>query len=273
MNIPNHCRVAPGTRVRLDERLAGEDFGVARPDAEARLVENAEAIGDLQHRLYAENRRSMLVVFQAMDAGGKDSTIRAVFGRSNPQAVRVHSFKRPTEEELSHDFLWRIHRAVPPRGHIGIFNRSHYEDVLVVRVEGLVPESEWSTRFDTINQFEAHLHRHGTHIVKVFLHISKTQQREKLVRRITDPKRAWKFEPADFEARKKWDRYMEAYEDAIGRCSTKDAPWFVVPADHKWARLLAVSEIVRERLEAMAPKFPTPRIAPESALRLVDQLE
>lgn len=273
MNIVKHCRVAPGTHVRLDDALATETFGVSKEDAEARIVENADAISELQHTLYAEHTRSMLVVLQAMDAGGKDSTIRGVFNRTNPQAVHAKSFKKPTEEELSHDFLWRIHRVTPSKGHIGVFNRSHYEDVLIVRVENLVPESVWSARYEAINRFEGHLAANGMHIIKIFLHVSKARQREKLIRRITDPRRAWKFEPADFETRKKWDRYMEAYEDAITRCSTEDAPWFIVPSDRKWARLLAVSEIVRAGLEAMAPRIPEPRISPGAALRLVDQLE
>ncbi len=273
MSIPKQCLVEPGSKVKLHEHATNATFGVEREEAERRLEENAEAIRDLQHKLYAEHRRSMLVVLQAMDAAGKDSTIRAVFSRTNPQAVHVRSFKRPTDEELSHDFLWRIHRAVPGQGHIGIFNRSHYEDVLVARVDSLVPESVWSTRYKAINDFEHHIANSGTHIIKIFLHISKARQREKLIRRLTDPKRNWKFEPADFETRKKWDKYTEAYEDALTKCSEKHAPWYIVPADKKWFRLFAVSEIVRSRLEAMAPEFPKAHIDPEAALRLIEQLE
>lgn len=273
MDIPKRCLVAPGTKVSIDEKHASDDMGVERQKAERRLHDNTEAIRELQHRLYAEHERSLLVVLQAMDAGGKDSTIRAVFSRTNPQAVHVRSFKRPTDEERSHDFLWRIHRAVPGKGHVGIFNRSHYEDVLVARVDSIVPESVWMSRYDAINGFEAHLSNTGTHIIKIYLQISKARQREKLVRRITDPERNWKFEPADFETRKKWDKYMEAYEDAITRCSTPHAPWYVVPSDHKWFRLFAVSEIIRARLEAMAPSFPKTRIDPEVALRLIDRLD
>ncbi len=273
MNLCKRCHVEPGAKVRLEEAHAAEDFGVSKEEAEARLEENATVIGGLQHLLYAEHARSLLVVLQAMDAGGKDSTTRAVFGRTNPQAVNVYSFKKPTQEELDHDFLWRIHRAAPAKGEIGVFNRSHYEDVLVVRVENLVPREVWSSRYAAINAFEGHLAATGTAIVKVFLHISKARQREKLVRRITDPTRAWKFEPADFEARRKWAKYMEAYEDAISKCSTEQAPWYIVPADHKKVCHMIVSEIVRHHLEAMDPKIPPVRIEPEAALRLVDQLE
>ena len=261
-----------GKDAALDARNPGSTLALERDAAEARLGENVGAIRDLQHRLYAENARSFLLVLQAMDAGGKDSTIRGVFSLTNPQGVRVHSFSRPSQEELQHDFLWRVHRAAPARGEIGIFNRSHYEDVIVVRVDKLVPEKVWTRRYDAINAFESHLSATGEEIVKIYLHISKERQREKLVRRLTDPKRAWKFEPSDFEARRKWNEYMRAYEDAITRCSTACAPWYVVPSDHKWVRLLAVSEIVRARLEAMQPQFPEPRIDPNDAMRLIDQL-
>jgi len=265
-------RVAPGSEVRLSEWSTDDSDGVERDAADARRAENIETISMLQHRLYAEHKRSVLIVLQAMDAAGKDSTIRHVLGAVNPQGVQVKAFKRPTPDELEHDFLWRVHRHAPQRGHIQVFNRSHYEDVLIARVNGLVPEERWRARYEIINQFEALLAQAGTEIVKVYLHVSKDRQKEKLLRRLTDPSRNWKFEAADFETRAGWDEYMRAYEDAIGRCSTDDAPWYIVPTDRKWHRITIVSEIVRQTLENIGPKFPEPSIDPQSALKLLDQL-
>ncbi len=264
-------RVEPGSRVGLSEWSTDDADGLERDGVEARFAENVEAISALQHRLYAEHKRSVLVVLQAMDAAGKDSTIRHVFGAVNPQGVQVKAFKKPTPDELDRDFLWRVHRHAPKRGHIQVFNRSHYEDVLIVRVNGLVPEERWRARYEIINQFEALLAQAGTRIVKVYLHVSKERQKEKLLRRLTDPSRNWKFEAADFETRSKWDAYMRAYEDAIGRCSTQAAPWFIVPADRKWHRLAIVSEIVRTTLESIGPEFPEPSIDPQAALELLDR--
>ena len=270
MNVTERFRAKAGERIKLKDWDPGETLGMDREDAERRLAANAEAIARLQHRLYAEHERSLLVVLQAMDAAGKDSTVRHVFREVNPQGVLVTSFKKPTSHELARDFLWRIHRRTPRRGHIRIFNRSHYEDVLVVRVENLVPENVWKNRYRAINDFERLLHESGTRIIKIYLNISKDRQREKLMRRLTDPDRAWKFEAGDFETRKKWDAYMEAYEDAITSCNAEHAPWFIVPTNKKWFRLYVISQIVRDALEEMDPKLPPLKIEPSVAMRLLE---
>jgi len=195
-------------------------------------------------------------VLQGMDTAGKDGTIRRVMSGINPRDCRVVSFKAPSQEELDHDFLWRVHRECPRRGEIGVFNRSHYEDVLIVRVRGLVKKEVWSARYDQINRFEQHLAENGTRIVKFFLHISKAEQKERLEARLADPSKNWKMNPTDLEERKLWDDYQRAYEDAISRCSTAHAPWFIIPADKKWFRDLAVSSIMVEMLEGMDLRYP-----------------
>ena len=210
----------------------------------------------LQELLYAEAKHSVLIVFQATDTGGKDGTIRHVMGGVNPQGCQVIPFKVPTPEELAHDYLWRIHKAIPPKRMIGIFNRSHYEDVLIVRVHNLVPEAVWSRRYDQINRFEDILAENHVVIRKFFLHISKDEQRKRLEARVGDKTKSWKVNPADFHERKRWAEYMKAYEEALTRCSTDRAPWFVVPANHKWFRNLAVSSILVETLETMDPRLP-----------------
>lgn len=210
----------------------------------------------LQTRLFAERKQSLLVVLQAMDTGGKDGTIRRVFGVLNPQGVRVAPFRQPTTEELSHDFLWRIHRRTPPAGMIGIFNRSHYEDVLIVRVNQLVPEDVWQARYDHINNFERLLYDGGTRILKFYLHISKEEQRERLQDRIDEPEKNWKFDRGDLPVRERWDDYMRAFEDVLTRCNTDYAPWHIVPANRKWYRDLVIAQRVIETLEAMDPQFP-----------------
>ena len=270
--LPDRYRVEPGAAVRLADWKTDDSAGVDRPAAEQRLSDNIDALQKLQHTLYAEHQRSVLVVLQAMDAGGKDSTIRHVLGPLNPQGVQVKNFKRPTPDELAHDFLWRIHQHTPRQGHMQVFNRSHYEDVLVARVDRLVPDSVWSERYQIINEFERALTHAGTVIVKFYLHLSHRVQGEKLVERLEQPHKRWKFEPADLESRRKWDDYMGAYEDALTRCSTPHAPWHIVPADDKWLRLLAVSEILRATLEHMNPQFPNPKVDPAQALRLLQQL-
>jgi PPK2 family polyphosphate:nucleotide phosphotransferase len=223
----------------------------------ASLALNKE-LAELQERLWAENRRSLLVVLQAMDAGGKDGTIRKVFGGVNPQGCRVTSFKAPSEEELAHDFLWRINKATPRKGEIGIFNRSHYEDVLIVRVHDLVPKSVWSKRYAIINSFEANLAASGTTIVKFFLHISKEEQAERFRKRLENPEKHWKFRRADLEERKYWDDYQEAFEDALTKTSTAVAPWYVIPSDSKWYRDWAVLSVLVETMRRMDPQFPPP---------------
>lgn len=221
-----------------------------------RLDEMTEEMDDLQRALYAEGKRALLVVLQARDAGGKDGTIRKVFGPLNPQGVRVASFRAPNERELAHDYLWRVHREVPARGMIGVFNRSHYEDVLVVRVHGLVPEPVWQQRYDQINDFERMLAANGVTILKFFLHVSPDEQLERLVKRLENPSKNWKFNPGDLGERAKWDQYTAAYRDMLARCNTPWAPWYVVPADDKPARDVMVAEVVLETLERMNPRYP-----------------
>ena len=213
-------------------------------------------LADLQERLYAQRAQSLLVVLQAIDGGGKDSTIKQVFRGVNPQGCRVTSFKAPSEEELAHDFLWRIHRATPTKGEIGVFNRSHYEDVLVVRVHELVPESVWRGRYDIINDFEAGLAAANTHIVKFFLHISKDEQAARFEKRQLNPTKRWKYKPEDEKEREFWDDYQAAFRDALAKTSTPDAPWYVVPANHKWYRNWVVASVLVDTLNAMNPQFP-----------------
>lgn len=215
-------------------------------------------LGDVQARLYAERERSLLVVLQAMDAGGKDGTIKNVFRGMNPLGVRAVAFKQPTAEELAHDFLWRVHRHAPRAGEIAVFNRSHYEDVLIVRVHALVPEPVWRRRFEQIRAFEALLAESGTTIVKVMLHISPDEQRERLQARVDDPTRRWKFHAGDLDERRRWDDYMAAFTDALAQTSTEQAPWYCVPADHKWYRNWAVLQILAETLEELDPTWPEP---------------
>ena len=249
--------VAPGKRIRLERFDASYTGGVKnKKRARAELDENIVALADLGYRLYAENRRSLLLVLQGMDTAGKDGTIRHVMRGFNPQSCRVTSFKQPGVEELAHDFLWRISRAVPRKGSVGIFNRSHYEDVLVVRVHDLVPKKEWQSRYERINLFERMLADGRTTIVKVFLHISKEEQRRRLQSRLDNPDKRWKFSRADLQERGYWDDYQRAYEAALSRCNTKHAPWYVVPANHKWYRNLVISRILRKTLEKMAPQYP-----------------
>lgn len=253
----DELRIDPGETPRLAERETRSRLGMARKrEGYERLAELKDRIRLLQARLHAEGQSSVLLILQGMDASGKDSMIRRVFKGINPQGVAVRSFGRPDAGELARDYLWRIHRDVPRRGHIGVFNRSHYEDVGVVRVAQLVPDEVWQRRYRHIRDFERMLHDEGTRIVKVWLHISYEEQRERLQRRIDDPERNWKFEPADIEARRAWPRYLEAYEEAIAETSTSYAPWHVVPADRRWARDVAVATLLAETLESMAPQLP-----------------
>jgi len=225
-------------------------------DAERQMPALIERLDRLQRALYAESRRAVLVVLQGRDAAGKDGVIRSVFGPLNSQGCEVTSFKRPTPEELAHDYLWRIHRAVPARGVIGIFNRSHYEDVLAVRVHGLVPKAEWAKRYDQINAFERLLAENGVTILKFMLHVSKAEQKERLLARLHDPEKNWKFQVGDLEERKRWDDYTRAYTDALTRTSTRVAPWFVVPADRKKVRDFLIARTMVETMQRMAPRFP-----------------
>ncbi len=259
-NDRKRWRVEPGKALKLG-RLKSDSTAGAPGDEDstkATFPEMWDRLLDLQERLYAESKQSLLVILQALDAAGKDNTIEHVFKGMNPSGVRVSSFKVPTEEERAHDFLWRIHQQTPKRGEIGVFNRSHYEDVLVVRVHDLVPEKVWRPRYRHIRAFERNLLDSNTTIVKLYLNISKDEQRKRLQARIDNPEKHWKFRVADLEERKLWDDYRKAFEEAISETSTRHAPWYVVPADHKWYRNWAVLRILTETLEAMDPQFPKP---------------
>jgi len=250
-------RVEPGRRIDLSAIDPDGTDGYAHKDeAELEMKEQHRRIDALQARLYAESKQSLLIVLQALDAGGKDGTIRTVFHGVNPQGCRVWSFKQPSSEDLAHDFLWRYHRKTPPHGMIAIFNRSHYEDVLVVRVMKLVPEAVWRQRYQMINEFEHMLTLNGTTILKFFLDISKEEQEKRLESRIETPDKQWKFSQADLQTRSLWDDYMAAFQDAINNCSTAYAPWYVVPANYKWYRNLVVARTIADTLEAMNPQFP-----------------
>ena len=251
-------RVPPGEAPRL-ERIDPRAPHGAPGDKERTQEASRELVdrlADLQSRLWAEHRRSLLVVLQALDAGGKDGTIRKVFTGVNPQGVRVWSFKAPSHLELDHDFLWRIHHRAPGAGEITVFNRSHYEDVLVVRVDELVPEEVWRPRYRAIRDFERRLTDAGTTVVKLFLHISPEEQAERFRARLERPEKRWKFSRGDLEVRKNWDAYQEAYTEAITETSTENAPWYVVPADRKWYRDWVVLQILVRTLEALDPTYP-----------------
>lgn len=258
----NKYRVKPGQQINLEDYDPDDrsEFNGDKKDAAVRVDELTTALDDLQERLYAESSRAVLFVIQALDTGGKDSTIRSVFGNLNPQGCRVASFKAPTTLELAHDYLWRVHLAMPRRGEIGVFNRSHYEDVLVVRVHGLVPREVWEKRYDQINAFEKMLTEEGTTIVKFYLHISKREQKRRLEERLLDPTKHWKFNPGDLQERELWPEYRQAYEDMLTRTSTEWAPWYIVPADHKWYRNVVVAQVTYETLQALNPQYPQPSL-------------
>ena len=255
--MSNRHLIQPGSRVNLAQiSTSGKDFCKDRREAENEFKDLRHEFIDLQSVLYAESKRSLLIVLQAIDAGGKDSAIRKMTAGTNPQGVEVASFKRPTSLELSHDFLWRIHQRCPAKGMVGVFNRSHYEDVLVVRVDEIVPKSVWKPRYEVINQFENHLVQSGTTILKFFLHISKDEQKARFQDRLDRPEKHWKFEAADLEKRAQWDEYQVAFEDMLQECSTDHAAWHVIPADQKWYRDLALMKVVVKTLKDMAPQFP-----------------
>lgn len=252
-------RVKPGQAIKLKEWDAG-DTGTfeSKKAAKAELKELRDRLRDLQEVLYAEDKHRLLIVLQAMDTGGKDGAIKKVMRGVNPQGIPVSNFKVPTTEELAHDFLWRVHKQAPARREIGIFNRSHYEDVLVVRVHNLVPESVWSRRYEQINQFEKLLADTGTTILKFYLHISKAEQKERLEARRDTPDKQWKFSLGDLAERQHWDDYMRAYEDALTRCSTDWAPWYIVPANHKWYRNVVIARTIVQTLESLDMQYPDP---------------
>ena len=256
--MPDSIQFDPGSKIKLADiptRIETEDFD--KKSAYKQIEKNAIVMAEHARRLYAENKTSILLVLQGMDTAGKDGTIRTVMRGVNPRSCQVVSFKKPSEVELDHDFLWRVHKAVPRRGNIGIFNRSHYEEVLVVRVHNLVPEKKWKGRYELLNNFEKLLTECDTKIVKCFLHISKEEQRERLQARIDDPNKHWKFNRGDIDERKLWPKYHEAYEDALNKCNTKHAPWHIIPSDRKWYRNLTVSNLMRKTLEKLDPQFPS----------------
>jgi PPK2 family polyphosphate:nucleotide phosphotransferase len=251
--------VTPGKRLELTRRDPEDTAGVrGKAHYEPVLQRNIQQLLNLQSLLAASNKYAVLVVLQAMDTGGKDGTIRHVMTGLNPAACRVTAFKAPTEEELRHDFLWRVHKPEPRHGEIGIFNRSHYEDVVTVRVHHQVPKSVWSARYSQINDFEKILYKNNTIILKFFLHISKDEQARRLAERIEDPRKNWKLSTADLTERAYWDEYIAAYEDALTQCSTERAPWYVIPANKKWFRNLAVSQILVDTMSALKLKYPEP---------------
>jgi len=258
MDLDKHFLVKPGSKPHLKDRDPNETLGTKRSDKA--LEKTLDQLRSLQHLLYADKTHALLIVLQALDAGGKDGTISHVMSGVNPQGCQVTSFKQPTAEELAHDFLWRCHKATPSLGNIGIFNRSYYEDVLVVRVHKLVPKEVWHKRYRDINDFEHILTGNKVTILKFFLHISEEEQKKRLEARIQDPTRNWKFSMADVEERRHWDDYMKAYEDALEKCSTDRAPWYVIPSNDKWFRNYLIAELIVRTLDGMGLKYPRPSV-------------
>jgi PPK2 family polyphosphate:nucleotide phosphotransferase len=255
-------KVRPGDKIRLSKIDPDETGGISKDEACARFVDLRGKIALLQEKLFAEHQRSLLILFQALDTGGKDGALKALCSGLNPAGLEVAMFKAPTQVELEHDFLWRAHKVTPSKGMIALWNRSHYEDVLVVRVHKLVPKKIWKARYEQINRFEEILTENGTTIVKFMLHISKDEQKKRLQARIDNPNKRWKFSPADLKDRALWRDYHEAYENAINCCATNCAPWYVVPANHKWARDFAIVEVVLRVLKKMKPRYPKIRFNP-----------
>jgi len=259
MKIHNRLIVAPGKKTKLSDIDPDDTLGLKNDEKSQKMLQKLIArLDELQYLLYASKKYSLLIVLQGIDGAGKDGTIRHVMSGVNPQGCRVTSFKAPSAEEAAHDFLWRIHNAIPDRGEIGIFNRSHYEDVLVVRVHKLVPESIWSRRYKEINRFERILAENNVKILKFYLHISKEEQKKRFQQRLEDRTKWWKLSPTDFQERRYWNDYMDAYEDVLRYCSTPWAPWYIIPANKNWFRNLAVSHIIVKTLEDLNMKFPKP---------------
>ena len=254
----DEVEVKPGTKARIAERDSDNTLGVDRKDGEKRLERLVERLDALQYRLYAEDRRSVLLVLQGLDASGKDGVIRRAFHGVNPTGVSVTSFKVPVGVELQHDYLWRVHAALPRRGTIGVFNRSHYEDVVAVRMHELAPPDVWRRRYEHIRGFERMLVDEGTSVVKVFLNVSRDEQRVRFQERIDDPGKRWKFRRDDLKVRERFDDWVEAWDDALTETSTDWAPWYVVPADRNWLKALAVAELVVDALERLGPRLPEP---------------
>jgi PPK2 family polyphosphate:nucleotide phosphotransferase len=261
MNFRKKFVIAPGAKLRLgkiDPAYCGKHE--SHDAAVDEIAKGVARMDRLQYRLYADASRSLLIVLQGLDAGGKDGVIRHLFTGMDPQGTFVVGFKQPNKTELVHDFLWRVHRSAPGKGEVVIFNRSHYEDVLVVRVHKLVPRAVWSKRYDLINSFEKMLSENGTRILKFYLHISPGEQLVRFKQRLDDPARQWKISDSDYSERELWPKYIDAYEEAIERTSTKHAPWYVIPSNHKWFRNLAISQIVADAMDEMGLKLPKPRV-------------
>ena len=260
-DITNKLMVTEGKKINLQKLSPEYDFSINEKKAEDVLKQNLKKrMSDLQYRLYAERKKALLIVFQGIDTSGKDSTIRHVISAFNPQSCTVKAFKEPTTEDLSHDFLWRIHKSAPAKGEIVIFNRSHYEDIIQPRVHKTIHKSIWSQRYEHINAFEKCLSDSNIKIIKFFLHISKEEQRKRLEERLNDPSKHWKVSERDMEDRKFWSSYTVAYQDIFKRCSNTWAPWYIIPANKKWFRNLAVGLIIVDTIERMKPKFPKPAI-------------
>ena len=261
MNYYNKFMVKPGEKINLNKVNA--DFPLQHTTHEEALAQTdayKKKLFELQYLLYAEGKQSLLICLQGRDAAGKDGTINHIFSAMNPQGCSVTGFKVPSREEAAHDFLWRYHKAAPGRGQVSIFNRSHYEEVLVQRVHEMVPKKIWSKRYDHINDFEKILYENGTHILKFYLHIDAEEQLKRFKKRLDDPARHWKISDADYAERPYWDAYTKAFEDALSKCSTKHAPWFIIPSNHKWIRNLAISQIVAEKLASLNMTFPEPTV-------------
>jgi PPK2 family polyphosphate:nucleotide phosphotransferase len=260
-------RIPPGSRVKLSDFEPGFKGGHTKEEARAKFDALCAKVSDLQQKLFAEGQRSLLICLQALDAGGKDGVVQHVIGSMNPAGCHVANFKEPTREELAHDYLWRVEAQMPKRGEIAIFNRSHYEDVLIVRVHNLVPKTVWSQRYAQINDFERRHAANGTVILKFFLHISKDEQLKRFEQRLDDPAKRWKISESDYTEREYWDDYQRAYDDVFAKCNTEQAPWFVIPANHKWFRDIAVSEIIVATLESMNIQVPKPTVDIEEIRR------
>jgi PPK2 family polyphosphate:nucleotide phosphotransferase len=257
--VASNFRVKPGSAAELSKRQTDDRAGLAgKAEGKIELTKLVDELSLLHNRLYAEAKRSLLLVLQGLDASGKDGTIKSVLTGVNPQGCRIVSFKEPTATELAHDYLWRVHMACPQRGEIGIFNRSHYEDVVTARVRRLVPKETWSLRPHHIRQFERLLVDEGTTVIKVFLHVSREEQGKRLRERLANPEKAWKFRRGDLDDRARWDEFMRAYDDVVGETSTEWAPWYVVPADHNWVRNVLVARILVDALRRIDPQLPPP---------------
>jgi PPK2 family polyphosphate:nucleotide phosphotransferase len=261
VNYSKKFKVKPRKKINLNKIDAEfSSYSTSHDQALVQIETFKKKIFELQYLLYAEGKQSLLICLQGRDAAGKDGTINHIFSAMNPQGCIATSFKVPSREEAAHDFLWRYHKAAPGRGQVAIFNRSHYEEVLVQRVHEMVPKKIWSKRYEHINDFEKMLYENGTHILKFYLHIDADEQLKRFKKRLDDPARHWKISDADYAERPYWDAYTKAFEDALSKCSTKHAPWFIIPSNHKWIRNLAISKIVADKLESLNMKFPEPSV-------------